>query len=415
MRLPAIEKRRAQARAWQHRLKTEVLQAYGGPHPMCECCGEDDPALLCIDHVANDGKAHRALLHTNFIYPWLRKNCYPKGYQVLCFSCNMGKQLNGGTVCPAADAHLHLKFVRNIHPPDHQFLVRYDGGNIGIPIPYKAEGLGEYGLPADIKPIVLRVLHNPTPVELRSGGTGYVSGTPATLPDLHVLWTEDAYFEANRVSWWQSESNRGMFFLLKRGALLDVEVSMHETYELARREGLRRYGDVPMLIRRLNGPLPDPPVILNQSQASSDYLTSLTNHDKLGCCYVCRVTPNITCVIPERFVDVVEGHGRRRYVVDTTRIRSESPSLFEYLEQIEDCMVEHRRQGRWCAADLPDYAKLAKGGVYGAKLIVSSRTSDPRGDTQPALVGVRDVPGVSSSRDLPGPGETRVETFGRKA
>lgn len=35
----------------------------------------------------------------NNMYRWLMKNKYPSGFQVLCWNCNMGKQINGG-VCP---------------------------------------------------------------------------------------------------------------------------------------------------------------------------------------------------------------------------------------------------------------------------------------------------------------------------
>lgn len=83
-------------------LKQEIFAVYG---TKCACCGEDHPLLLNIDHINNDGAAHRRSLKSNkrlggqAIYRWLKNNNYPPGFQVLCWNCNMGKHLNGG-VCP---------------------------------------------------------------------------------------------------------------------------------------------------------------------------------------------------------------------------------------------------------------------------------------------------------------------------
>lgn len=85
------------------RLKAQVFDAYGGPR--CACCEEDVFDLLTIDHVNNDGAEQRRKLgngstcKSRVVYAWLRRNNYPSGYQVLCFSCNAGRFLNGG-VCP---------------------------------------------------------------------------------------------------------------------------------------------------------------------------------------------------------------------------------------------------------------------------------------------------------------------------
>lgn len=84
------------------RLKSAAYEAYGGY--VCACCGESERAFLSLDHVNNDGFAHRrAALGKNYgasgLYMWLRKNGYPAGFQVLCMNCNYGKRMNGG-VCP---------------------------------------------------------------------------------------------------------------------------------------------------------------------------------------------------------------------------------------------------------------------------------------------------------------------------
>jgi len=88
---------RCSARRFEYKLK--AFDHYGGVK--CQCCGIENPVFLTIDHVNNDGNAHRKTdwLARNNIYQWLHKHKYPEGFQVLCWNCNMGKQINGG-VCP---------------------------------------------------------------------------------------------------------------------------------------------------------------------------------------------------------------------------------------------------------------------------------------------------------------------------
>lgn len=92
------EKKLAQGRAQNRKLKAEVMLAYGGQ--VCNCCGETTFEFLSIDHVNNDGAQHRRELgHSGrTLYGWLKKNQYPPGFQVLCFNCNMAKGLHG--YCP---------------------------------------------------------------------------------------------------------------------------------------------------------------------------------------------------------------------------------------------------------------------------------------------------------------------------
>lgn len=104
------EECRASNRAWcaankdrtrehSRRNRREVLRQYGG---RCACCGETTPEFLAIDHVNNDGEAHRREIggYGGRIYEWLRRNGYPKDgrFQLLCHNCNMAKGLYGG--CP---------------------------------------------------------------------------------------------------------------------------------------------------------------------------------------------------------------------------------------------------------------------------------------------------------------------------
>jgi hypothetical protein len=84
------------------RRKLRVFHAYGGPK--CVCCGETILSALTIDHINNDGAAHRRELNGNSrglgntMYFWLEQNNFPSGFQVLCYNCNISKHRNGG-VC----------------------------------------------------------------------------------------------------------------------------------------------------------------------------------------------------------------------------------------------------------------------------------------------------------------------------
>lgn len=88
-----------------NRIRSEMLEAYGGK---CVCCGETTPLFLTIDHIENDGGAHRRELGDpggSRVMMWLYKNGWPKeGYRLLCFNCNCGRQRNGG-VCTHESSH----------------------------------------------------------------------------------------------------------------------------------------------------------------------------------------------------------------------------------------------------------------------------------------------------------------------
>ncbi len=77
------------------KLRAEVLSAYGS---RCACCGETTPEFLTVDHINNDGAAHRKVIKSK-LYEWLRANSFPKaGFQLLCFNCNCAKGIHGQ--CP---------------------------------------------------------------------------------------------------------------------------------------------------------------------------------------------------------------------------------------------------------------------------------------------------------------------------
>jgi hypothetical protein len=95
------DRRRKNALAYYYRLQHAAIEAYGGYR--CGWCGIDEPLVLCIDHVANNGRAHRqeiGSLGGHRFYKWLRDSAYPPGFQVLCMNCNHGKYRNGGVLPP---------------------------------------------------------------------------------------------------------------------------------------------------------------------------------------------------------------------------------------------------------------------------------------------------------------------------
>ena len=81
------------------KIRAKVFNAYGGF--ICACCKITHPDFLTLDHVENNGRSHRRELgykSSYQIYLWAIRNNFPKGLQVLCWNCNMGKRKTG--VCP---------------------------------------------------------------------------------------------------------------------------------------------------------------------------------------------------------------------------------------------------------------------------------------------------------------------------
>jgi len=81
-----------------HRLqRQEVIERYGG---VCNCCGENNPYFLNIDHVNNDGGKHRRRAGGNrqALLEILNTPYDPDRYQLLCSNCNGAKEHYGS--CP---------------------------------------------------------------------------------------------------------------------------------------------------------------------------------------------------------------------------------------------------------------------------------------------------------------------------
>ncbi len=78
--------------------KRRVMDMYGG---RCACCGESELAFLTIDHINNDGAAHRKETKRegqSFYASLLKSEYAPDRFQVLCFNCNCAKRVAG--CCP---------------------------------------------------------------------------------------------------------------------------------------------------------------------------------------------------------------------------------------------------------------------------------------------------------------------------
>lgn len=99
------------AKANRQALKIDIFNHYGGC--ICNCCGETQLCFLSLDHINNDGAAHRKEIDSKRreapqMYRWVKRNNYPSGFQVLCFNCNHGRHINGG-VCPHKTQELYEK------------------------------------------------------------------------------------------------------------------------------------------------------------------------------------------------------------------------------------------------------------------------------------------------------------------
>jgi len=90
---------------YRHLIRDEFLQEYGGK---CKCCGETEPAFLCLDHINGTGAAHRKQFcpdrgsrggNATQLLEDLKRRGWPKDeYQILCYNCNNAKAKLGK--CP---------------------------------------------------------------------------------------------------------------------------------------------------------------------------------------------------------------------------------------------------------------------------------------------------------------------------
>lgn len=102
-RSPTQKQRKAEyGKNYAKRLRLQVIAHYSKGRFDCNCCGERELLFLSIDHVNNNGSAHRNALGVKpgtGLYRYIINNDFPQDFQILCHNCNHGKHLNGG-ICP---------------------------------------------------------------------------------------------------------------------------------------------------------------------------------------------------------------------------------------------------------------------------------------------------------------------------
>lgn len=86
-----LHRERGYGERYYDKAKAEALTHYGNGKFACVLCGFDNPDALCLDHINDDGKAHRAIIGTK-LHGKLRSLGYPPGLQTLCQNCNWIKE-----------------------------------------------------------------------------------------------------------------------------------------------------------------------------------------------------------------------------------------------------------------------------------------------------------------------------------
>lgn len=85
-------------KAKREEYRASIYKAYGS---RCACCGESEILFLSIDHVLGGGRQHRLNKSPYSVLVEIINKNFPKEFQLLCHSCNQGKNLNNG-ICPGS-------------------------------------------------------------------------------------------------------------------------------------------------------------------------------------------------------------------------------------------------------------------------------------------------------------------------
>lgn len=76
-------------------IRNECIIHYGGK---CACCEEKNYKFLTFDHIEGNGNLHRREIKVRVMHRWMKRNNFPKGFQILCYNCNCAKGHYG--ICP---------------------------------------------------------------------------------------------------------------------------------------------------------------------------------------------------------------------------------------------------------------------------------------------------------------------------
>ena len=118
---------KAKIKQLRDNLKFEIHSYYSKLHsnsdiPCCNCCGETITAFLAIDHIAGKKQmnsepelvklGYSSKLEGGHLQSWIKKNNFPKGFQILCHNCNFAKGIPGNkNKCPHETKRLEETFA----------------------------------------------------------------------------------------------------------------------------------------------------------------------------------------------------------------------------------------------------------------------------------------------------------------
>lgn len=115
------EEHNARGTKAKNKLKSEVFSVYSCGNPKCNHCGTTELELLTIDHVNGDGSKHRREIFNNNrsggykMYQWIKRNDYPKDFQVLCYNCQYRKRsIEMKPENPTHDQETRAAYVRSL-------------------------------------------------------------------------------------------------------------------------------------------------------------------------------------------------------------------------------------------------------------------------------------------------------------
>ncbi len=80
-------------RKYRIKLRIEILTHYGNGKLACRVCNENNIHCLSLDHINGGGTEHRKQIGGAVkLYPLLKRQGYPRGYQTLCMNCQWKKK-----------------------------------------------------------------------------------------------------------------------------------------------------------------------------------------------------------------------------------------------------------------------------------------------------------------------------------